>query len=119
MATFGLILIGLTAGILSGLLGIGGATIIIPALVYLYSCTQHLAQGTAIGALLLPVGLLAAIKYWQTGNLNIPLAALIAVGFLLGAYLGAVFAQPIPDLVLRKIFGFFLLVIALQYIFWS
>jgi len=116
MELVGLIIIGLVAGTLSGFLGIGGATILIPALVFIYKMTQHMAQGTSIAALLLPVGLLAAIKYWQTGNVNIKFAALIAVGFLIGGYIGASFAQPVPDLLLRRLFGIYLLLIALQMI---
>ena len=111
-------LIGLVAGTLSGLLGVGGATILIPALIIIYKMSQHLAQGTSLAALLLPVGLLATIKYWQAGNVNIKFAVFMAVGFLIGGYIGAVLAQPVPDVVLRKIFGAYLLIIALQMIFW-
>lgn len=75
-----------------------------------------MAQGTALGAMLLPVGLLAAVKYYQAGNLNVYFAALIAVGFLVGGFFGATIAMPIPDDVLRKIFGIFLLLVALQMI---
>lgn len=115
----GLLLIGLAAGIMSGLLGIGGATIIVPALVYLYHTTQHVAQGTALGAMLLPVGILAALKYWQAGNLNIKFSLIIALAFLIGGYFGAQIAQPLSEPVLRKIFGLFMLIIALQMIFWG
>ncbi|MFA4967174.1 MAG: sulfite exporter TauE/SafE family protein [Candidatus Margulisiibacteriota bacterium] len=114
-----LIFIGLLAGTLSGLLGIGGATILIPALLLIYKMTQHMAQGTSIAALLLPVGLLAAIKYHQAGNVNIKFAVILAVGFLVGGYIGAVIAQPIPDDILRKLFGAYLLIIAVQMIFFS
>jgi hypothetical protein len=117
MEILGLIVIGLVAGTLSGFLGVGGATILIPALIYIYKTTQHMAQGTSIAALLLPVGLLAAVKYWQTGNVNIKFALLIAVGFLIGGYIGAVFAQPVADLTLKRLFGVYLLIIALQMIF--
>ena len=103
---------------LSGFLGVGGATILIPALLILFKMTQHMAQGTSIAALLLPVGLLAAMKYYQTGNINIKFALLLAVGFLIGGYFGAVFAQPVPDDWLRKVFGVYLLLIALQMIFY-
>lgn len=118
METAVLFVIGIAAGTLSGFLGVGGATILIPALIIIYKMSQHLAQGTSLAALLLPVGILATIKYWQAGNVNIKFAALIAVGFLLGGYIGAVFAQPVPDEILRKIFGAYLLVIALQMLFW-
>ena len=119
METVGLLLIGVAAGTLSGLLGIGGATILIPALLIIYKMTQHMAQGTSIAALLLPVGILAALKYYQAGNINIKFAVLMAIGFLVGGYIGAVIAQPIPDIFLRKLFGIYLLIIAVQMIFFS
>ena len=119
MEMVGLLIIGLVAGTLSGFLGIGGATILVPALLVIYKMTQHMAQGTSIAALLLPVGLLAAIKYWQTGNVDIKFAVLIAAGFLIGGYIGASFAQPVPDALLKKLFGAYLLIIALQMIFFS
>ena len=119
MDIIGLLTIGLIAGILSGLLGVGGATIMIPALIYLFKVTQHMSQGTALGAMVLPVGLLAAIKYWQAGNLNMKFALFLAIGFLIGGYFGALFVQPIPDAILRKIFGIYLLLIAIQFIFWN
>lgn len=117
--TVGLLLIGILAGILSGFLGIGGATILIPALVFIYKTSQHMAQGTSITALLLPVGILAAIKYWQGGYVNIKFAAFLALGFLIGGYFGAALAQPTPDVILKKLFGIYLLIIALQMIFFS
>jgi uncharacterized membrane protein YfcA len=119
MGLVGLFLIGLLAGGLSGFLGIGGATIMIPALLFIYHTSQHLAQGTSIAALLLPVGILAVVKYWQNGNVNITFAALIALGFFLGAYLGAVYAQPMPDVILKRLFAGYLIVIALQMLFFS
>lgn len=112
-------MIGLAAGTLSGLIGIGGATILIPALLLIFKMTQHMAQGTSIAALLLPVGLLAAFKYWQAGDVNIRFAVIIAVGFLVGGYLGALLAQPIPDDILRKMFGVYMLVIAVYMIFFK
>lgn len=114
-----LLLVGLAAGALSGFLGIGGATLLIPALIYIFKQSQHLAQGTSIAALLAPVGLLAAIKYWQTGNVDVRIAAILAVGFLIGGYFGAVFAQPVPDDLLRKLFAGYLIVISLQLLFFS
>jgi hypothetical protein len=119
MEIINLLVIGLAAGILSGLLGVGGATIIIPALIYIFNVSQHMAQGTALGAMLLPVGLLAAIKYWQAGNVNVKFAALIAVGFFVGGLIGATLVQPIPDIYLRKFFGIFFLIISIRMIFWG
>lgn len=110
------LLLGLLAGSLSGLLGIGGGTIIIPVLVYMFGFSQHQAQGTTLALMVPPIGLLAALKYYQSGNVNIPIAVYICIGFFLGGFIGAVFAQPVPDLFLKKIFGVFLLLIALKMI---
>lgn len=119
MEIVGLLLIGGAAGIASGFLGIGGAVIMIPALVLIYKMTQHMAQGTSIAALLAPIGILAAIKYYQAGNINIKFAIFIALGFLIGGYIGATFAQPVPDVILRKIFGIFLILVAVQLLFFN
>jgi len=119
MGLIGLFLVGIVAGGLSGFLGVGGATIMIPALLIICQTSQHMAQGTSIAALLLPVGILAVVKYWQNGNVNFTFAALIAVGFFLGAYLGAVYAQPVPDIILKRLFAGYLIVIALQMLFFS
>ncbi len=108
---------GLVAGILSGLFGIGGATIIIPALIFFFGMGQHKAQGTALVALLPPVGLLAALKYYYSGNVVISVALYAAVGFFVGGLIGAVIAQPIPEDILRKMFAVYLLIIAVRLLF--
>src|SRR2546428_10317161 len=82
-------LIGLTAGVVSGLFGVGGAILIIPGLVFLAGLSQHAAQGTSLGALLLPVGFLGALEYYRRGGGEIPYAAIIAVGLFLRALVGA------------------------------
>lgn len=107
------ILIGLASGISSGFFGIGGAIILIPALVYIFKFSQHLAQGTALAALLLPVGILAVIKYYKSGNVDIKVALFIAFGFIIGGLIGASFAQAIPSQVLKKIFAVMLLGISI------
>ncbi|MEW6555972.1 MAG: TSUP family transporter [Elusimicrobiota bacterium] len=105
---------GLVAGIFGGLFGLGGGSVLIPLLVYLFKMTQHQAQGTTLAAMIPPIGLLAALKYYQAGHINIRIAVLIAVGFFIGGFLGGTFAQPINDTVLKKIFGLFFAVIGLQ-----
>lgn len=107
------ILIGLISGISGGFFGIGGAIILIPALVYVFKFSQHLAQGTALAALLLPVGILAVIKYYKAGDVNIKVALFIACGFIIGGLIGATFAQTIPSSVLKKIFAVMLLFISI------
>lgn len=106
------VLIGLAAGISSGFFGIGGAVILIPALVYIFKFSQHLAQGTALAALLLPVGILAVIKYYKSGDVNIKVALFIACGFIIGGFIGATFMQAVPSPVLKKLFAVMLLLIS-------
>jgi uncharacterized protein len=112
-----LIVFGFIAGTLSGLFGIGGGTILIPVLVYIFSFSQHAAQGTTLAAMVPPIGLLAAMRYWQSGNVNILAAALICLGFFFGGWLGAHFAQSFPEPLLKKWFGFCMLLISLNMIF--
>ncbi len=109
-----LVLIGLVAGTLSGLIGIGGAIIIIPSLILLLGMNQYDAQGTSLATMLLPIGLLAAINYYKEGALNIKYAAIIAVAFFVGGYLGSKVALDIPQTVLRKVFAVTLFVIAIK-----
>ncbi len=110
------VVLGLLAGTFSGLFGIGGATILIPAMVYVARLTQHQAQGTALAALLPPVGILAVLQYWQQGNVKLPQAAFICAGFFIGGLIGAHFVQGIPSPVLKKLFGCLLLAISLNMI---
>lgn len=98
-------LLGAAAGIISGLFGIGGAIIVIPVLVYLFGFNQQTAQGTSLAMLLPPIGLLAAWRYWQAGNVNITAAIVLAVTFFLFAALGAHFAVQIPQLFMKRLFG--------------
>ena len=110
-------LIGLTAGVVSGLFGVGGAILIIPGLVLLLGLSQHTAQGTSLAALLLPVGFLGALEYYRRGEVNIPYAAIIAVGLFLGAFVGAKLAGSMGDLALRRAFGVFLLLVSARLLF--
>jgi uncharacterized membrane protein YfcA len=110
------LLLGLAAGVVSGLIGIGGGTIIIPALVLLFGLSQHKAQGTTLALLVPPIGLLAAWTYWQKGYVDLRIAALICAGFLVGGLLGARVAVELPSAVLERIFGIALLVVALEMI---
>ncbi|MGQ9626096.1 MAG: TSUP family transporter [Anaerolineae bacterium] len=110
------ILLGLFAGTMSGLIGIGGGIFIIPALVYLFGFTQHQAQGTTLALLVPPIGLLAAWTYYRYGYVDLKVAAFICLGFFLGGLLGAKIAISVPNELLRRIFGVALLFIALRMI---
>jgi uncharacterized membrane protein YfcA len=109
-------LIGFISGTFSGMFGIGGGVILIPILVYICGLSQHDAQGTTLAAMVPPIGLLAAFKYWQAGHVDIPLAMLISVGFILGGYFGASIIQDVPELTLKRFFGACLLLVALKFI---
>ncbi len=111
------LLLGLCAGILSGLVGIGGATVIIPALVFVFGMSQYMAQGTTLAMMVPPIGILAAWTYYQKGYVDFKIAGLMCAGFLIGGLLGAKFAVNIPEHVLKKIFGAFLLIVSLRMIF--
>ncbi len=108
------VLIGVAAGVLSGLFGIGGGILIVPALVLLANYPTKLALGTSLGALLLPVGLLGAYTYWQHGNLNPRASVLLALGLFLGAYLGARLAHVIPAATLQRMFAVFIVIMAVR-----
>src|SRR2546421_9428162 len=94
--------IGLVAGVVSGLFGVGGAIVIIPGLVLVAKLPQHTANGTSLAALLLPVGLLGAWEYYRRGQVNVSYAAIIAVGLFFGALLGAKLAGTVSDAALRR-----------------
>ena len=113
------IFLGLSAGILSGLIGIGGGVMIVPSLIFLFGFSQQEAQGTTLGLLVPPIGILAAWTYYQQGYVNLKVAALICVGFVLGGLLGAKIAVILPGKLLERIFGVVLLAISLKMIFKS
>ena len=111
------LLLGLSAGIISGLIGIGGGIIIVPALVYLFGLTQHQAQGTTLALLVPPIGLLAAWTYYKQGYVNLTIAGFVCLGFFVGGLLGAKIAVGLSNVILRRIFGIALLLVGLYMIF--
>ncbi|MFA5293479.1 MAG: TSUP family transporter [Phycisphaerae bacterium] len=110
------LILGLVAGILSGLIGIGGATIIIPVLVLMFGLSQYMAQGTTLALMVPPIGILAAWTYYQKGFVDLKIAGFVCLGFLVGGLLGAKLAIGIPEQILKKIFGIFLLIVSLRMI---
>ena len=109
---FLLILVGLAAGVLSGMIGIGGGIIIVPALVYILGFSQKAAQGTSLGLLLLPVGILAVINYYKAGFIDVKVVGIMCVAFVLGGWLGSKFAIAIPQETIKKIFAIVLILVA-------
>jgi len=116
MTTFLLLVVGVTAGILSGLLGIGGGIFIVPCLVLIFGLTQHAAQGTTLALMVPPIGLLAAWTYHKQGNVDIGIAAIICLGFFFGGLLGAKCAAMIDATLLKRLFGVLMLVVAVKMI---
>ncbi|MCX7926874.1 MAG: sulfite exporter TauE/SafE family protein [Candidatus Omnitrophica bacterium] len=117
MAVAGYVVLGVLAGLASGMFGIGGGTILIPALVYLLGMSQHQAQGTTLAIMVPPIGLLAALRYYYAGHVRLDIAAFICLGFFFGGLLGAHLIQPISDILLKRAFGVFLLLVAMRMIF--
>lgn len=108
------ILLGLVAGMLSGLIGIGGGIIIVPALLFLFGFSQHQAQGTTLALMVPPIGLPAAWTYYKQGNVNFEVALLICAGFFLGGFIGARFATGLSNVALERIFGVAMLLIGVK-----
>ncbi|MGC1389911.1 MAG: sulfite exporter TauE/SafE family protein [Bacteroidales bacterium] len=107
-----LIVIGIITGVMAGMLGIGGAIIMIPALVFLLGISQQTAQGTSLAVMLPPIGIIAAYNYYKAGNVNIRFALVLALFFLVGSYFGSKLALNLPQAILKKIFGILLLLVA-------
>lgn len=117
LTIFILIMIGLGAGLFGGLFGIGGGLIMIPAMVFFLGLDQHTAQGTSLAVMLPPIGILAAYNYYKAGQVDIWYAVIIAVTFILGGYLGSKIALDVPEQLMKKLFGIFLILYALKLIF--
>jgi len=112
-----LLLIGLVAGILGGLLGLGGGIIMIPAMVFLLGFSQHQAIGTSLAVMLPPIGMFAAYNYYKAGDVNLLYALIIAVAFMAGSWLSSKFAVSIPENILKKIFSILLVLVAIKMFF--
>ncbi|HEY6308572.1 MAG TPA: sulfite exporter TauE/SafE family protein [Candidatus Angelobacter sp.] len=108
------LLLGLFVGVVSGVVGTGGGVLIVPALVYLFHMNQHKAQGTSLGALLAPIGILAFWEYRKAGNVDLTAALLIALGFAVGGYFGGLWAQHLSEPVLRRALGVLLLIVGVR-----
>jgi uncharacterized membrane protein YfcA len=114
-----LLAIGLAAGILSGMVGVGGGLIVVPALVFFMGFTQHQAQGTSLGLLLLPVGILAVINYYNKGNIDIKVVLIMSLAFVLGGWVGSKIALSVNQETLKKIFAVFLFYVAFRFLHWD
>jgi len=109
-----LALIGLAAGVFGGMVGLGGGVIMIPAMIYFLGMNQMSAQGTSLAVMLPPVGILAVMNYYKSGQINLKYALIIAIAFTIGGYFGSKIALNIPVSIVKKIFAFALIIIALR-----
>lgn len=114
-----LILIGIAGGIMSGMFGVGGGVIIVPAFVFFLGMSQHEAQGTSLGLMLLPIGILAAMNYYKSGNLDIKAGLIVAFAFVFGGWIGSKISLGIDQALLKRIFGALMLFVSIKLIFFS
>jgi uncharacterized protein len=114
-----IILVGLVAGMLSGLVGIGGGIIIVPALIFFLGFSQHQAQGTSLGILLLPAGIFAALNYYKQGYIDIKVVTLLFLGFVAGGYIGSKISLSLSEAAVKKIFAVVLIFIAGKMLFFD
>jgi uncharacterized protein len=114
-----LLLVGLAAGMLSGLVGVGGGLIIVPALVYFLAFSQKEAQGTSLGILLLPVGILGVWQYYKSGHIDFKVVGMVSAGFIIGALFGSKLATKIPDQTLKKAFACMMIITACKMLFFD
>jgi|SRR5882724_2712322 len=114
-----LIIVGLAAGVLSGMVGVGGGIIIVPALVFFLGFSQHQAQGTSLGLLLLPVGILAVINYYNKGYIDIKVVVIMSAAFVLGGWLGSKLSISLPQDIVKKVFAILLFYTAFRMLGWD
>lgn len=111
--------IGLAAGMFSGLFGIGGGLVMVPAMVFFLGMSQHSAQGTSLGVLVIPVAAVAAFNYYKEGHIDVRFALVIALSFMIGGYFGSKLSLGISKLLLKRVFGVLMLLMALKLIFFT
>ena len=113
----GLLVVGMLAGVLSSMVGIGGGLVIVPSLVIFFAMSQKVAQGTSLAMLLPPIGILAVANYYKAGFIDLKVAGVLCLAFLVGSYFGSKVALNLPETTLKRIFGVFLAVLAVKYLF--
>ena len=115
----GLLALGVIAGMLSSIVGIGGGIVIVPVLVFVFAMSQKMAQGTSLAMLLPPIGPFAVLNYYKSGYIDVKVAAILIVSFIVGSYFGSKLALNIEEALLKKIFGVVLMLVAVKYLFFS
>lgn len=115
----GLLILGLVAGIMSSVVGIGGGVVIVPVLVMAFSMSQIKAQGTSLAMMLPPIGAVAVMNYYKAGNIDFKIAGILCVAFIAGSFFGSKFALHLEETLLKRIFGGFLMLVAVKYLFFT
>ena len=113
------IIIGIAAGMLGGLVGVGGGLIIVPALVFFLGMSQHSAQGTSLGLIMLPVGILGVLHYYKQGHVDFKIVGILAIGFLVGSHFGSKVALSLPQETIKKIFAVLMIAVAVKMLFFD
>jgi uncharacterized membrane protein YfcA len=116
LSYIGFLFVGAFTGAIAGMFGIGGGVFVIPAMVYIFGFSQKTATGTSLAMLLPPIGILAFLQFYKSGQVNVPAAVLLIAGFLAGSWLSAGYAVALPDLLLKRLFGGLLIVMGAIYI---
>ena len=114
-----LIIIGMVAGILGGMVGVGGGIIIVPALIFFLGFSQKMAQGTSLGILLLPVGILGVFQYYKQGYIDMKVVLIISLGFLIGSFFGSKIALSLSQETVKKIFAALMIIVAVKMLFFD
>lgn len=114
-----LVIIGIAAGMLSSMVGVGGGLIVVPSLVFIFGFSQKMAQGTSLAMLLPPIGILAVYIYHKQGNVSWPFAVILILSFVLGAYIGAKWVQGINTITVKRVFAVFMIVVSIKYLFFD
>jgi uncharacterized membrane protein YfcA len=115
----GLLLIGLAAGILSSMVGIGGGIVVVPCLVFIFGLSQKMAQGTSLALMLPPIGIASVIVYSKGGNVRFDYAALMCITFIVGSYFGSMWVKNLNTFTVKKVFAVFMIIVAIKYLFFD
>ncbi len=111
--------VGIAAGILGGLVGVGGGIIIVPSLVYFIGFSQKTAQGTSLALIMLPVGILGVLQYYKQGHVDFRVVGILAVGFFVGSYFGSKISLSLPQETVKKVFAILMILIAIKMLFFD
>lgn len=114
-----LVLVGVASGMLGGTVGVGGGIIIVPALVFFLGFSQKMAQGTSLGILLLPVGILGVMQYYKQGYIDLKVVLIISLGFVIGNLFGSKIALSLPQEAVKKAFALFMIIVAVKMLFFD